>query len=203
LLYPGEEHKVVHDANQTLQSACTDSNHEVFDVRLYGVPGSTHKSTEPTDMSSIRRIISGGPMVWKHPKGIDKPGLCGSNKTLLFVEVPYKYTNGMKRDTVPARPLAGARVDGGNDGQSEPRQEETLSARKVECKTCQPVRSTVLQSSSVVPTTPNQSEPMHRSGAGAKVPSSQSGHATTQQGHVQHFKAPNQIYHTLRDSVSF
>ncbi len=83
----------------------------------------------------------------------------------------------MKRDTVPARPLAGARVDGGNDGQSEPRQEETLLARKVECKTCQPVRSTVLQSSSVVPTTPNQSEPMHRSGAGAKVPSSQSGHA--------------------------
>jgi len=116
-------------------------------------------------------------MVWKHPNGIDKPGLCGSNKTLSFVEVPQKYTNGMKRDTVPARPLAGARVDGGNDGQSELRQEETLLARKVECKTCQPVRSTVLQSSSVVPTTPNQSEPMHRSGAGAKVPSSQSGHA--------------------------
>jgi hypothetical protein len=35
----------------------------------------------------------------------------------------------MKRDTIPARPLAGARVDGGNDGQSEPRQEETLLAR--------------------------------------------------------------------------
>lgn len=135
-------------------------------------PGSIHESIEPTDMSSIRRIISGGPMVGKHPNRIDKRGLFGSMNTLLFVEggtmyftvhVRKKYTNGMKRDTVPARPLAGARVDdGGNGGQSQPRQEETLLARKVKCKTCQPVRSTVTLCRTefkVVPKIPNRSEP--------------------------------------------
>lgn len=112
----------------------------------------------------------------------------------------------MKRDTVPARPLAGARVDGGNDGQSEPRQEETLLARKGRM---QNLSAGTEYSLTEFKCRADNSESVraHASkrcrGKGAKQPKRPCGHAAMQQGHVRQFKAPNQIYHTLRDSATF